>query len=42
MGEKKLEAVDSVTKFLLESAEVTELRDELFVTIDDAVKSLCR
>ena len=39
MGDKKLEGIDPVTKYLQESAEITELRDELFVTIDDAVKS---
>jgi len=35
----KVEAVDPVTKFLTEQTELTELRDELFVTIDDAIKS---
>jgi biopolymer transport protein ExbB/TolQ len=36
---KKIQAVDPVTKYLTEQQEVTEIREELFLTIDDAIKS---
>lgn len=32
------QAVDPVTKFLASQQEIAEVRDELFVTIDDAIK----
>lgn len=38
MAGKKMEAVDPVTKYLTEQSEQNEVRDELFVTIDDAIK----
>lgn len=37
-GGKGLEAVDPVTKFLQTQAETAEVREELFVTVDDAIK----
>ncbi len=33
-----LQATDAVTKFLTSQSEIAEVREELFVTIDDAVK----
>jgi biopolymer transport protein ExbB len=34
----KVEAVDAVTRYLTEQQEVNEIREELFITIDDAIK----
>lgn len=34
----KIEAVDSVTRYLTEQQEVNEVREELFITTDDAIK----
>ncbi len=34
----KVEAVDPVTKFLTDQAQLAEVREEMFVTIDDAIK----
>jgi len=33
------QAIDPVTRFLTNQADIAEVRDELFVTIDDAIKS---
>ncbi len=35
----KTEAVDPVTKFLTDQTQMNEVREEMFVTIDDAIKS---
>lgn len=35
----KIEAVDPVTKFLTDQSQMNEVREEMFVTIDDAIKS---
>jgi len=38
IGGAKIEAVDPVTRYLTDQQQVMEVREELFITIDDAIK----